>query len=1195
MYKIYTNVRCRLWGCAEQFLRIIIAALYGINEIDKRKWIMRINILFLLITLCLVQVSATTLAQKITLKEKDATLISVFEKISKQSGVEFLTTEELLIHAKAVSIDVKNEELGAVLQKIFDGQPLSYSINDKVIAISKKDPTFLDRVVATLVNIDIRGMVLDEQGNPLVGAVVKVRETTQAASTNEKGEFYIPDVDEKSTIIVAFVGYEPKELKPKKNMGAIRMVIANNALEEVKITVSTGYQTLSKERATGSFTQVDNELINRSVGTNVLQRLDGVTSGIIFGKVANRANTTLSSIGGDPGISIRGRSTMFSNTEPLLVLDNFPYDGDYNNINPNDVESITILKDAAAASIWGVRAANGVIVITTKKGSKNQVPTVSFKSDLTITGKPDLYKVPQLSSKEFIELEKYYFDNGYYDISLNYLPFNFQTPAIDILDNEKKGVISHEMAASKLDALGNIDARNDYKRYFLRNPINQQYALSIKGGGIHNQYYISGGYDKNLYSLVSDSYNRFNLTTNNTFYFLDDRLTINSRFLFSKNKSRSNPLPFNIDSQLYPYMQLVDRNGQGLPVSRDYRQKYKDDLSNIGLLDWNYNPFNERNNDNNRSSLTDNQLSLQVNYKVLPKLLDIDLNYQFQQGTTTRNNISGLSTYNTRLQINQFSQTATDGTMNYPVPLGAIAQISDDKYKSNAGRLQLNYHQIFGNNHEITALAGTEIKDYNSFASFRQLYGYNEETATDYPVNFGSYPQRIGYSNGQLSYVNNQMGITDRFFSYYGNASYTYNKKYIFSTTARRDESNLFGVEANQKGVPLYSLGLSWNINKEKFYRSSFLPYLRLRLTDGYNGNLNKSLSAFTTAQNAGINTLFNTPQLRIINPPNPALIWERVHVRNAGLDFGFKNNIISGSIDFYTKKGTDLIAASPVAPQTGVAQFTGNTGSLLTKGMDVSINTINLKGRISWNTNLLFNYVKDKVTEYRMDRAPNSNYVSIGYFNPYVGKPYSALFAFPWAGLDNKGNPQGYLEGKVSTDYASILNSTSDQDLEYIGSAVPTLFGSLRNNIEFKGVQFSFNISYKFGYFIRRSSFNGEIRYQQADYDHRWKKNGDEKSTDIPSLIYPMDFQRSEFYNGSEVLVERGDHIRLQDIQLSYTFSNKITQQAVKNLKVYVYINNLGIIWRANKLGLDPDYVGGGSYRTPDPRSFAIGLSGNF
>lgn len=552
--------------------------------------------------------------------------------------------------------------------------------------------------------------------------------------------------------------------------------------------------------------------------------------------------------------------------------------------------------------------------------------------------------------------------------------------------------------------------------------------------------------------------------------------------------------------------------------------------------------------------------------------------------------------------VNAYSQIdPTAGIVNTPIPLGDIYNPSTTAYESNYGRSQLNFNQTFGGKNEITAIAGYEVRAEHSRYISSTLYGYNpaiETTAViDPTAYFPSYYGGGGYvfQLGNTNYLNSSV---NRYFSYYGNASYAFDQRYVASVSYRKDESNLFGVKANQKGVPLWSAGVAWNLDREKFFDNDWLSSLKLKATYGYNGNVNQNLSAYLTAQPVGLNPVYpNTNYSNIINPPNDALQWERVRNINLGIDFASKNNRISGSFDYYIKNGLDLIGVSPVAPQAGVSTFTGNTADTHSNGIDIQLNSINLNGDFKWKTTFIFNHVVDKVTNYKAPRSTNLALLSqTGGFTPIAGYPINSVFGFKWLGLDNTGAPQGIFNGVKSQDYSSITNSANTSDLDFFGSAVPTTFGSFRNTFSYKNLELSFNIIYKLNYFFRRASLNNTALYngnfQQADYEQRWQKSGDELKTNVPALIYPYNFSQDAVYQYSSVLVGRGDHIRLQDIQLNYTLlKSKFPGLPFSSLNLYLYANNLGILWRANKQSLDPDVIGG----YPIPRSLAFGIKVNF
>jgi TonB-dependent SusC/RagA subfamily outer membrane receptor len=281
-------------------------------------------------------------------------------------------------------------------------------------------------------------------------------------------------------------------------------------LEDVEITaVNNGYQTIGRERTTGSFVKIDNELLNRKVSTNILDRLDGVTSGLLF----NRNNIN------DELLSIRGRSTLLDKdaATPLIVLDNFPYEGDIANINPNIVESITILKDAAAAAIWGARSGNGVIVITTKKGSYQQPIRIDANVNTTFSQKPDLfYSKNFLSATDYIDVEQYLFGKGFYDAQLNSTTsFTALTPVVELLARKRAGTISAADADNQINQLRSNDVRKEFSKYVYQTPVNRQYALTISGGGVNNSFIVSAGHDNNTDLLSRNGYTRSSFNAEN--------------------------------------------------------------------------------------------------------------------------------------------------------------------------------------------------------------------------------------------------------------------------------------------------------------------------------------------------------------------------------------------------------------------------------------------------------------------------------------------------------------------------------------------------------------------------------------------------------------------------------------------------------------------------------------------------------
>jgi hypothetical protein len=379
-----------------------------------------------------------------------------------------------------------------------------------------------------------------------------------------------------------------------------------------------------------------------------------------------------------------------------------------------------------------------------------------------------------------------------------------------------------------------------------------------------------------------------------------------------------------------------------------------------------------------------------------------------------------------------------------------------------------------------------------------------------------------------------------------------------------------------------------------------WLPFLILRATYGFNGNVYNGSAYPTGGYLTG--SLTGQPLIINISAPNPNLRWEKVRNINIGIDFALKKNILMGSLEFYRKDGRDLIENIPLAPSTGYQAFTGNAAKTLTHGIDLNLQSEVINRSFQWNIAFILNTLHDKVVQYN---APmnSSTIQSNGSITGIVGKPLYGLFSYKWAGLDPvNGNPQGYLNGKISEDYSAIINNYNPDSLVYSGSARPTLYGSLINTFSYKGFSLSIMLMYEMGYYFRRSSiglnYTDDIStYMNVDYEKRWQQPGDEKKTSVPSLVYPSNYSRQSFYQYSSILVSKGDHIRLQDIRLSYDLSHLQKHSTfLSHSELYLYADNLGIIWRANKFGIDPDSYGWwGIHTLPNPFSMTAGLNIKF
>ncbi|RZM26955.1 MAG: SusC/RagA family TonB-linked outer membrane protein [Pedobacter sp.] len=973
---------------------------------------------------------------------------------------------------------------------------------------------------------------------------------------------------------------------------SLQMLPIENSLDSV-VVMSTGYQKISLERSTGSFAALSKAQLDRRVGTNIIDRLQDEVSGLILNRKGNSA------------ITIRGMSTISSDASPLIILDNFPFEGDLGSINPNDIEQVTVLKDAAAASIWGARAGNGVIVIDTKK-AKKQGLQLGLNHNQTVALKPNISYERRISPEAYIGIERTLFDRGFYQSLEQGVARAPMSPAIELMILNRDGKIDRPELERQLNLLAAADVRKEYREHFMRNTYNRQFSMNLQGGSKINRFYIGTGMDKNSLDEIGNSFDRFNLKLNNVIDMLSGKLLFHTdvQVNYTKRVMNNPGLTALTLGATYPYADLIGENGNSLALMRDYRSSYLNQLAiqYPFLLDWTYRPYQEIELNDHMETALDLRLNANLSY-IIGKGLKLDLFHQYSQLNSRQNFHRSQDTYYVRNLINNITQINPDGSYTRPIPLGGILDRNYGRTVSNNSRLQLAFNTNLNHNFKVNAFAGIETKDGRQLIEADRLYGYDVEHETSKAVDYlNSYRRLIvNNSNALIENVNSRRLLTDRFLSYFSNAQLIYKDRYVATASARFDQSNIFGVNTNQKGVPLWSVGVKWLLDREGFY-SGLVDKLHLRASYGHSGNVNRNLSAYATAvynQGTGNSNNWGTrmPYGVITNPPNPELRWERIRTFNVGIDFATKANRIDGIVEYYLKNGYDLIGSTAFAPSTGISTFTGNNASTRTAGLDLTLNTKNLIGRFAWSTTFLLSYNRERVTDYGIPTTA-TDYIQTGnnLAKPFIGHPLFALYSYTFAGLDSQtGDPLGYLDGVVSKDYQRIISTATPQSINYHGSARPTAFGVLRNQFRYARIILGFSVNYRLGYYFRHSSIrygndNG-LASSHADYLDRWQRTGDELWTNIPAVPSAQNTNRDNFYQYSDILVDRADHIRLQDINLAYEFDvNKMKLRGIRAAQIYFYANNLGLIWTKSNRGIDPDYQTG-----PLPLSLSLGLRIDF
>ncbi|MGE9313593.1 SusC/RagA family TonB-linked outer membrane protein [Niabella sp. CJ426] len=1030
-----------------------------------------------------------------------------------------------------------------------------------------------------------------ETKRPIAGASIQSKNAGVITQTNTEGHFAIQVSAFPDTLYVTYIGFVSNRIVVKSGQYVYTATLTPVEGEMEQVWVNTGYQKVKPNEINGSVTVIDNKMLNQQTGTNILQRLNGVTNGLLF----NVGKSGSSASGRSPNdISIRGLSTIDGPLSPLIILDDFPYEGDINNINPDEVESVSILKDAAAASIWGARAGNGVIVITTKKGKLNQPLKVSFNSNVIITEKPDPHSLlrTQMATSDYIEIEKFLFDKGYFNTVIdNVNSFPALTPVVSILQQIKSGKIPEAEGNKQIELLKEQSGLQQFRELFQQTGITQQYALSLTGGSSYMSWLLSGNHNRVTNTDLSTT-GRSNARFENTLKILKNLSLSLGAFYTNSTAKDGAPEYTSLTTQAsryVPYQIFTDRDGSPIGIPR-YRKEFLDTIGNGRLLDWLYYPAANFKQDFTKQHLQ--ELIGRANISWSPfEGFNATAMYQYQKQWTSNERWSGEESYYTRDLINRFTTLGTGTTPNvYNIPKGAIRTQSISNLISYNLRGQVNYSRSFGS-HYINLISGAEIREVETInAGNFTVYGYIEEPLSVASVNYATnYRTLIG---GAVSRIPGTPGIgnrlTNRFVSLLSNAQYSYKSRYHISGSWRRDAANIFGANTNDKWNPLWSVGGGWDISKEKFYRWQAISFLKLRASLGYSGNIDSRKTPLATS-GSSTNSITNFPTQSISQLNNPDLRWEKSRQFNIGVDFSTRGKDISGSIEYYVKKGTDLYGNTLYDYTTWGAQGTvvTNTSNMRGQGIDLNLRSNNIsRADFNWQTALIYNYNASKTTRYFSDDAKEFNMLLDGNsITPVVGEPLYSITSYRWGGLNNQGDPQGYLNGQLSTDYNAIDNSiTADGvgggSLVFIGTSVPTHFGSIINELRWKRLTFSFNLMYKMGYYFRKTAFTlGELHDSgigHPDYYKRWQKAGDELHTDVPAYVYsdyPQYGGRDAFYRYASVHALKGDHIRFHYLNIAFDLASGKTKGFLQNGQVYGNLANLGIIWRANKDHLDPDY----------------------
>ncbi|MDR6782844.1 TonB-linked SusC/RagA family outer membrane protein [Pedobacter africanus] len=1206
MYRIYTTNR----GMALRLYRKLLL-------------VMRLTTVILIASL--MQVSAATFGQRITMDKKKASLEAVLKEIRKQSGYDFYYDGNVLSSAPSVNISLKNASLPDALRVALAGLDITYTIKGNIVSIKKKAPSFLDKVLGAFADIDVRGTVVDADGNALSGATVKVKGTNRVVVTDNNGEFNFRNVDENAVLEISYLGYRTREVKVAKNMPRISLELSSGELSEVFV-ISTGYQTLPKDRSTGSFAHVDaGKMAQKSTGMNVVDRLEGLVPGLAvnYGQ-------------GNDKLVLRGVSSVNLSRQPLIVLDGVPV-AEYRNIeslvNPADVKDITVLKDATAASIWGAQAANGVIVITTKSGEYNSSKiNIAYDGFVSFKGMPDYSSLNLMSGQEYIAAAKQLFQNSNY---LTAFPFNTVNafsngnypriyPHEKIFYDLKANPGTEALANQRWDSLANLSNREQIDKNFYQQAMLSSHSVTLSGGGRFNKFFGSLAYSRydNADKSTRDRYN-FNLREE---WKLAKWLTLDltGNMSYEKNRVLNNisyPTPFvsGLDNYV-PYALFADGNGK--PLSHSYlymtdayrstaEQRSKISLDNVPLNELNYNR-----NDNSVLAARVNA-GLKVN---LYKGLSFTTRGQYQKTIDDGYNFYDQNAYRVRLEVVQFTPIPAAGAEPVSLLPRTGGHYATNKLNVTARtiRNQLDYNLQTGD-HQITALAGQEVKStlFDATRTLTRGYDFQTQTYTAYnqkdlenpgiPATGATgaiLPAGTSSRNTLRSVPITRAEDEFRFISFYGNLAYAYKNRYNFNGSLRYDQSNLFGKSKSSQNKPIWSVGLSWNMDREDFFKSELISKLMLRGTYGIAGNspavgkggVADVLYASNSPTYAGLGTGYV-----IISPANNRLVWEETRSLNLGVDFELLDQRISGTVDYYSKKTPNLLGDRPLDPTTGWTSAYGNLGEMRNKGVEISINSRNIsQNEFSWTTNFNISHNKNKVVSLKRPVALTVDSKTNGGF--IEGYSAYSLFAYKYAGLNADGNPMVY---KQDGSTGMFTNQLALADTYYQGSTQPLWYGGITNTFRYKDFTLSGLIVYNLGNVMRADAnrfYSGRLLGNiQSNFNERWQNPGDEANTDVPKYIpsetTSLSQRTTSFYNRSDVNIISASYIRLRDLTLSYDlFKSGLSKLHLQKARVYAQVTNV-LLWTKNDRGIDPEYydLSQGTRLKVNPAFYTLGLNLSF
>lgn len=1091
--------------------------------------------------------------EKVTVKGDNVPLITVFKTIKKQTGYSFFYAADYVNDQKKVSLDVKNTRVEDVLRRVLGGDYV-WVYNENAVSITKKKEEVRRSSLASVfvpdssvTQITVSGSVIDAKGTPIPGATVMVKGTRDGASTDENGRFSLPAVAPNAVLVVSSVGFERREILVKGRTILAQLNLSVNDLDEA---VVVAYNTTTQRANTGAVTVVNGEDIRNLPNRSVDKSLQGLVPGLLVTSGNGQPGGGLSNFvlrgiatGGDAlsGSTVRN---------PLIVVDGVPVSQESPSwansligtpvinpmaqLNPSDIESISVLKDAAAIALYGSKASNGVILITTKKGKTGKT-IFSFRHQTDLS-KRLKGKVKLLNQNEYLDLV--------YETYKNTNPALWTEQAIR---NDLYSKFPYRVNGTDTSFYGDVSWEDEL---YTNNAATIANELSISGGSAKSSFYINLEFTKQAGVFKKTGYDRKSI-----------RFNFENRSIDWLKIGMSTTLSYNMQD-------YASMNGSDFPVGL---ATYNTPLNPIRLDDgtyiWNFsyprlvaNPVAaiEYNTNRNTGYRGLSKVSVEATFLKYFKLAS-SFGVDFML-------LEGKEKFDPRLYDD----------VTYSIGSGRITERST----RNANLISTNtlrFDRAIKRDHALNVLIGQEAQ------IMTQKYLMAQVTDLILP----DYNQISGSGN---TLTGEGSASKQTLLSYFGQVNYAFRNKYFLSGSVRTDGSSRFGDR--QRFGTFWSTGVGWILTEEPFIKriNSWVNYLKIRGSIGTAGN-SAAVDASTRYDLLDPSIYMNNSAPTPINTPsNPDIKWEQTFTCDAGIETRFWNERLTLTADVYKRKTSDVIYITNLPLSTGYFSVLDNIGNIENKGVEISLSIDVVKGRnLSWNLNANWSANKNILVKANVPLAT----IIGGTLGNEEGRNFNSFYLVQWAGVNPANGVSQWLdaEGKVTSDYPS-----GRANRRFVGKPQPDGFGSITNTITFKNVQLSALLYYQYGFQIYNSDGlinDGLSPYMNQDKRalDRWQKYGDMATNPKRVLDNP------NYNHYSTRYLFDGDFIRLQNVTLSYSFSQGIIDDLhIAALKIYAQAHNLKLWTKFPGEDVsNANLQGSTSLAYPNQSSFSFGINLNF